>query len=417
MSKEEFTNADRRTFLKTSGALGTAGIAALAGCSGGGSGGSGGSDGGSSGGSDGGSSGGTTTGSASSSGSGGDAAVREEYGLPDLGYDVGGTLNIFQWTDYWPQGTVETFENAYGVDVNVSNYASNEEMFNKLKAGGTGQFDLIFPSDYMVNIMIDQGMLSPLDLEKLPHWENLESQWVDTAPYDTGEERYSAPYQWGTSGVGYNAEVTPDVDASSWDALWNDAYGGQITMLNDMREALGASLKRLGYSLNSTNETEIKEAKEALIQQKELLQTYDSVNMSENLINGNASPIHTWSGDAFSAYWELYQDGSSPIQYQVPEEGAVVWIDTGCVTSEAKNPNAAHAFINFFLNAKMNAEITNYVYYATPNEAAKEYVDDAALNNESIYPSEETMSNLEFIRNLGDATKMWSQAWTEVQNA
>jgi spermidine/putrescine transport system substrate-binding protein len=418
MSKEEFTNSDRRTFLKTSGALGTAGIAALAGCSGGG--GSGDSSGGSSGGSDDGSmddtdsgSGGTTT----SSGSRGDASVREEYGLPELDYELEDQLNVFQWTDYWPQGTVEIFENAYGVDVNVANYASNEEMFNKLNAGGTGQYDVIFPSDYMVNIMISQEMLQPLDLQKLTHWDNLEDQWVDTAPYDSGDERYSAPYQWGTSGIGWNTDVTPDVDASSWDALWNEEYAGQINMLNDMRETIGASLKRLGYSLNSKNEDEIQEAKEALIQQKELLQTYDSVNMSENLINESASPIHTWSGSAFSAYWELYSDGSSPINYQVPDEGGVVWIDTACITDKAKNTNAAHAFINFTLNAKVNAEITNYVYYATPNAAAKEYVDEAALDNESIYPSEETMQNLEFIRNLGEATTMWSEAWTEIQNA
>jgi spermidine/putrescine transport system substrate-binding protein len=420
MSKKEFTNADRRTFLKTSGALGTAGIAALAGCSGGGgSGGSGGGDGGSSGGSDD-SSGGSDGGSGGSTGtssSRGDASVREEYGLPELSYELEDQLNVFQWTDYWPQGTVEIFENAYGVDVNVANYASNEEMFNKLNAGGTGQYDLIFPSDYMVNIMIGQEMLTPLDLDKLTHWENLESEWVETAPYDTGDTRYSAPYQWGTSGVGWNTEVTPDVDASSWDVLWDEEYAGQINMLNDMRESMGAALKRLGYSLNSQNESEIQEAKESLIQQKELLQTYDSVNMSENLINESASPLHTWSGSAFSAYWELYSDGSSPINYQVPDEGGVVWIDTACVTGEAANPNAAHAFINFTLNARVNAEITNYVYYATPNEAAKEFVDDAALENESIYPSEETMQNLEFIRNLGEATTMWSEAWTEVQNA
>ena len=127
--------------------------------------------------------------------------------------------------------------------------------------------------------------------------------------------------------------------------------------------------------------------------------------------------VHAWSGDAFSAYWELYSDGSSPIDYRVPDEGGVVWIDTACITDEAKAPNAAHAFINFTLNAQVNAEITNYVYYATPNAAAKEYVDEAALENESIYPSEETMQNLEFIRNLGQATTMWSEAWTEVQNA
>ncbi|MFC7046789.1 spermidine/putrescine ABC transporter substrate-binding protein [Halobacteriaceae archaeon GCM10025711] len=404
MTERKFT--DRRTFLKTTGALASA--AAIAGCLGG--------DGG-----DGeetttasGGGGGTTT---SGSSNKGDASVREEYGLPELDYDVGDTLNVYQWTDYWPSGTVKIFEQAYGVSVNVSNYASNEEMFSKLKAGGTDQFDVVFPSDYMINVMADQGLLQPLDLEKIPHWENLEDRWVNEAPYDPGEERYSSPYQWGTSGIGWNKNVTPDVDATSWDALWNDAYAGQITMLNDMRESLGASLKRLGYSLNTKNEDEINEAKEALIQQKDLVLQYDSVNMAENLINEQASPIHAWSGDAFSAYWELYADGSSPVDYRIPEEGGVVWIDTAAVTKEAKNPNGAHAFINFTLNAKVNAKISNYVYYPTPNAAAKEFIDDAALNNPSIYPPDETMKKLEFIRNLGQATTLYSEAWTEVQNA
>jgi len=281
----------------------------------------------------------------------GDPSVREEYGLPELNYPLEEQLNVFQWSAYWPLNddfnTINVFEDAYGVEVNVSNYASNEEMFNKLKAGGTGQFDVAFPSDYMVNIMASQEMVQPLDLAKLPHWQNLEDNWVDTAPYDPGSERYSAPYFWGTSGIAWNENMLPEgteLPLTSWDALWNESFAGQMRMLDDMRETIGASLKRLGYSLNSTDESEIEEAKEALIQQKDLLKTYSSTGMAEALINENASPIHSWSGEPFSAYWELYQDGSSPVGYRVPNEGSVVWVDTAVVTKDAKNPNAAHAF-------------------------------------------------------------------------
>jgi len=406
MKPEHYSN--RRTFLKTTGALGVGGIAGLAGCSSGGDG-----DDGGNGGSD-----TTTTAQQTTQADRGDASVREEYGLPELDYALEDSLNVFQWTDYWPSGTVEIFEEAYGVTVNVSNYASNEEMFNKLKAGGSGQFDVVFPSDYMVNIMQSQDLIQSLDLAMIPHWDNLEAKWRDEAPYDPTDDRFSAPYQWGTSGVGWNTNVAPDVpDQPTWDVLWDDAYSGQITMLNDMRETIGAALKSLGYSLNSQNEAEIKEARDLLIEQKPLLLTYDSVNMADNLQNENASPIHTWSGSAFQAYWGTYSDGSSPIKYRMPEEGGVVWVDTAAVTKEAKAPNAAHAFINFFLNAKVNAKITNYVYYGTPNGAAKEYVDEAALNNEAIYPPEEVMAKLEFIKNVGDATTYWSEAWTEIQNA
>ncbi|WP_229774098.1 polyamine ABC transporter substrate-binding protein [Halocalculus aciditolerans] len=362
---------------------------------------------------------GTTTGTTGGGGSAqGSADVRAEWGLPDLDYDVGDSLNVFQWTDYWPSGTVEIFEKAYGVNVNVSNYASNEEMFNKLKAGGTGQFDLIFPSDYMVNILASQGMIQQVNLDKLSNFDNLERRWIDQAPYDPDPGRWSVPYQWGTSGCGWNTNMTPDIEYPfSWDLMWSDEYGGQMTMLNDMRETIGASLKRLGYSLNSTKESEIQEAKEALIEQKPLLTTYSSVSRDAALQNEQASPVHLWSGDAFSAYWATYTDGESPIGYRVPKEGGVVWVDTAAVTKEAANVNAAHAFITFFLNAEINAKISNYVYYPTPNAAAKEYIDDAALNNPAIYPPDEVMQNLEFIRNIGQATQLYSEAWTEIQNA
>lgn len=403
-------SSNRRRFLKIAGTTGAGALTGLSGCLGGSGTPTDGDD-------------GTTTSTATPEDRG-DPAVREEYGLPELNYPLEDQLNVFQWSDYWPLNenfdTVGVFEQAYGVEVNVSNYASNEEMFNKLKAGGSGQFDLAFPSDYMVNILADQEMVQPLTLDKLPHWENLETKWVEEAPYDPGSERYSAPYFWGTSGIGWNENMLPEgteLPLTSWDAMWNENFAGEMTMLNDMRETIGAALKRLGYSLNSRTESEIQEAKEILVDQKDLLMTYDSVNMAENLVNENASPIHTWSGSPFQAYWELHEDGSSPIGYRVPEEGSVVWVDTAVVTKGARNPNAAHAFVNYTLNAEVAGNIANYVYYPSPNGAAREYIYDSMLNNDRIYPPERIMNELEFIRNLGDATTLWSEAWTEIQNA
>ena len=379
---------DRRRFLKAIGGLAAVGTTGLAGCLGG----------------DDGSGDGTGDG-----GSDGDAT--------ETGGGVEDELNVFQWGDYWPDGFVQGFEDAFDVQVTVSNYASNEEMFNKLKAGGSGQFDLIFPSDYMVNILQDQGMIQPLDRSKLPNWENLSARF-EAAPYDPGEERYSAPYQWGTSGIGWNANVIGEPDISSWDALWDEQWAGQMTMLDDMRETIGAALKRLGYSLNTTDESEIQEAKESLIQQKDLLKNYDSSNFQTALINEEASPLHGWSGGIFAAYWEMWsEDEGSPINYAIPEEGSVVWVDTAAITTEAEHPNAAHAFINYFLDAKHGAEVTNYTYYGSPNEAAEEHINDEILDDEKIYPDETTMEKLEFIENVGEATKLYDEAWTEIQNA
>jgi len=399
------TARGRRRFLKTTGSLTAVGLTGLAGCTGGD-----GSDQATT------TDAGTTTEASSGTTTEGSGSPREEYGLQELDYELEDQLNIFQWGDYWPDGTVQNFEEAYGVNVNVSNYASNEEMFNKLNAGGTGQYDLIFPSDYMINVLTEQGMIQPLDLDKIPNHGNLSDQFTE-APYDPGSETHSAAYQWGTSGIAYNREMIGDAEISSWEAMWNSEWSGQMTMLDDMRETIGAALKRLGYSLNTTDEAKIEEAKELLIEQKELLSTYDSSNFTTNLINQQASPVHAWSGGAFQAYWETYEDGSSPIQYVVPDEGAVIWVDTGAVTAEASNPNAAHAFINYYLNAQVGAEITNWTFYGSPNEAAEQYISEDILNNESIYPDSETMDQLEFIENIGQATQMYSQAWTEIQNA
>lgn len=395
----------RRRFLKTTGSLTAVGLTGLAGCTGGD-----GSDQETT------TASGTTTEAASGTTTEGSGDPREEYGLEELDYELEDQLNVFQWGDYWPDGTVQDFEEAYGVTVNVSNYASNEEMFNKLQAGGTGQYDLIFPSDYMINVLVEQDMLQQLDLNKIPNHGNLGDQFSDT-PYDPGSEVYSAAYQWGTSGIAYNTEMIGEADISSWEAMWNEEWGGQMTMLDDMRETIGAALKRLGYSLNTTDEAKIEEAKELLIEQKELLSTYDSSNFTTNLINQQASPVHAWSGGAFQAYWETYEDGSSPIQYVVPDEGAVIWVDNGAVTADASNPNAAHAFINYYLNPQIGARITNWTYYGSPNEAAEEYISDDILDNESIYPDSETMDQLEYIQNIGQATQTYSQAWTEIQNA
>ena len=404
---------NRRTFLKTTGALSVVTLGGLAGCSG--DGGSDGSDGGSDG-SDGDGNGGSTGGTDTEAGSGDAADLREEYGLAELDYETEDRLNIFQWGDYWPDDTIGIFEDVYGVTVNVSNYASNEEMFNKLKSGGTDQYDLIFPSDYMVNILHGQEMIQALDMSKIPAAGNLSSRFTE-APYDPGEDRYSMPYQWGTSGIGYNSDMIGDVDITSWEALWNSEWEGQITMLDDMREAMAVALKQLGYSLNTKEESEIMEARDRLIEQKDLLKSHDSSNFQTNLINEQASPLHGWSGGIFQAYWETFEDDSSPINYVVPEEGSVVWVDTAAVTVDAKNPNAAHAFINYVTNAQIAAKITNYTYYGSPNAAAEEYISDDVLSNESIYPDEETMQNLEFIKDLGDATTLYSEAWTEVKNA
>jgi spermidine/putrescine transport system substrate-binding protein len=344
----------------------------------------------------------------------GDADLRNDLGLEYPDYELEDSLTIFQWTNYWPEQTVDNFEQAFDVSVTVERYDSMSEMRANLDAS---RHDLVFPADWAFPSLVSNDRLAPLDLNKLPNWSNLADRWVETAPYDTGPKRHSAPYQWGTSGIAWNAEMIDTEEIDAWDAMWNEAYDGQMTMLDSQRETIGAALKKLGYSLNSQTQSEIREAKAELLRQKELLMGYDTTNMISNLTDQQASPVHTWSGESTTAYWNTYSDGSSPIHYRIPESGGVQWIDAAAVTKGARHPNAAHAFINYFLSARVGAAITNYNYYGSPNAAAEEHIKDAVLNNPSVYPDEETLERLEFVRDVGEANQYYADAWEEIKNA
>ncbi|MCT9097702.1 spermidine/putrescine ABC transporter substrate-binding protein [Haloarchaeobius sp. HME9146] len=343
----------------------------------------------------------------------GNSVLRSQLGLSTPAYDIEGELRVFQWKNYWPRETVRTFESAFGVDVTVDYYGSNEEMYRGLRDRGTAPYDLIFPSGYFVTGLAERGEVASFDLAKLPNWSNLETRWQVNPPYDPGPGRHSVPYQWGTVGVGWNRELASFADPVSWAVLWDPDYAGRITMLNDVRQTLGVALKRLGYSLNTTSESEIREAGELLREQRPLLREYNSTNMVSNLVDRRASPIHTWSGHAFVAYWHLFADGGSPIEYRIPEEGGVMWVDTVAMPVDARHPGAAHAFVDYLLDPRVNASISNYVFYATPNEAAWPYVDDWILENPDIYPPPDRLEKLEFVRDVGPAIQTYDEVWED----
>lgn len=387
-------SVNRRTFLQATGTLGVGSAIALAGCIGG----------------------------SETNNSSGDASLREKLGLPELDYEIENSLNVFQWTGYWPPKTVQNFQKAYGVNVSVSNYASNGEMFSKLKAGGSGQFDVIFPTGNMLPVLTSQEMLQPLNLKKIPTWDNLEKRWRNQQSYEPGNKRYSMPYQWGTSGVGWRTDMVNSIgNPPSWDVMWDKQYKNQMTMLNSWHETIGASLMRLGYSVNAKEPAKIEEAKKECIKQKSLLKTYDSVNTTEHLLNKTASPVHTWNGDVMQAYNQLAKrEKVPPVKFYIPEEGGIKWLDTMTITQNAAHVNAAHAFATFLLNGKVGATITEFNGYATPNKAAKQYLSDKRVNNPIINPASSTMKRLEFASRFVESPEVrqhYIEAWTEIQNA
>ncbi|MFC7046039.1 PotD/PotF family extracellular solute-binding protein [Halobacteriaceae archaeon GCM10025711] len=405
----------RRAILGMSGSALATG---LAGCTSGGGGGSGGQQ--------------TTETTTSTTGetstttaSGSKQELMDKYDLELVDYadQVEDELTILQWNAYWPTDIVPNFEKLYDIDVSVSIFSSNEAMFNKLKSLGPGQVDIIFPSDFMVNIMATQGMLRTLNKDKIPNYGNLKDKF-ESVDYEPGDApgTYSMPYNWGWSAMGNNTDVTGGPLEPTWDEMFNEEYDGQITMLNNMRETIGVALLKLGYSINTTDEAKINEAKELLIQQKEngLVKAYDSTNVESLLTNKEVSPAHGWNGQVFGAYRNLMNDNhEAPVEFVIPEEGNVIWTDAAVLDKEAPHPNAAHAFLNYINNVKVHAEITSWLIYPTILENEKEHRTDkwAFEKLEGFSPTEEQLGRMEYIENVGQATKHFSEAWTEVKNA
>lgn len=314
--------------------------------------------------------------------------------------ETDGDLNFYNWTEYIDPELITAFEEEFGVDVVEDFYDSNEAMLAKLQSGAI--YDLTVPSDYMVGIMIDEGILMQLQKDAIPNISNLDPFFADPA-YDPGGV-YSAAYQWGTTGLGVNMDVVGEDFDPSWSLVFDpelvSEYPGGISLLNDPRETMGAALKYLGYSLNSTSEEELQEAADVIAGVKDYIAAFDSDLFADNLVNGEMSVTHGYSGGYLVAIDSI--DGWDTFAYVIPEEGGTVWIDNMAVPANADHPCTAHAFINFLLDAENGATLTNWNFYASPNAASEEFILPEILEDETIYPSEELSERLEIITDTGD---------------
>jgi spermidine/putrescine-binding protein len=254
----------------------------------------------------------------------------------------------------------------------------------------------------MVGIMIDEGLLMALDQDAIPNMANLDEDFVNP-PYDPNSE-YTAAYQWGTTGLGVNMSVVGEDFEPSWALVFDpeltSTYGGGVSLLNDPRETMGAALKYLGYSLNSTSEEELQEAADLIAEAKANITAFDSDQYDENLVTGEVAVSHGYSGNFFTAFADT--DNPDNWAYVIPEEGGTVWVDNMAVPAVAEHPCTAHTFINYLLDAETGAALTNWNYYASPNAAAEEFILEEILTDDTIYPSDDLMNKLEIIRDTGD---------------
>ncbi len=329
--------------------------------------------------------------------------------------DTDGDLALYNWSEYIDPDLVSQFEEEYDVSVTEDFFDSNEQMQPIIAQGSSG-YDVIVPSDYMVSILIEGGDIMALNKDAIPNYENLADDFRSGLPYDP-DGAYSAPYQWGTTGLGVDKAVLGEDFPRSWGLVFDHdlvaEYGtsGKLSLLNDPRETMGAALKYLGYSLNSTSEDELAEATELVRNAVGDLAAFDSDSYDENLATGQTAVAHGYSGNFFTQFDEA--DDPSQYEYFVPDEGGTRWVDNMAVVADAPHPCTAHTFINFLLDAENGAALTNWNYYGSPNGAAEEFIDPEILEDPAIYPTD--VSKLEFIADTGSFEVNFADAFAEAR--
>lgn len=316
------------------------------------------------------------------------------------------TLNIYNWADYLDDAVIREFEREYGIRVIYNVYSNNEELHARLRGGASG-YDVIFPSDYMAEVLIAEGLLQPIPREAVPNLAYIDERFLDL-PFDPGNQ-YTVPYLWGSTGIGVNTRYVKE-PVDSWDILWDPKYRGRIAMLNDPREVFGVALKRLGYSANTRDLEALEKAKELLVEQKPLVLTYDSDNTEILLVSEEVWLAHGYSGDVLRA-----MEDNPDITYVVPKEGGLLWMDVMAIPKTARNVDGALKFINFILRPDIHARLAEANQYPTPNRAAWEYHDEEFRQNPAIYVPDDVMERMEWIEDLGDMATVVDRLWTEVK--
>ena len=316
-------------------------------------------------------------------------------------------LNVYNVGDYIDENIINLFEEKTGIDVQYETYDTNEMMYQKVKSGSTN-YDLIFPSDYMVEKMKREGLLQKIDFSNIPNIKNIDKSFLNPIYDETNE--YSVPYMWGTFGILYNKKMVKE-PVDSWNILWNSKYKGNIMMFDSVRDTIGISLKRLGYSMNTTNSKEINQAMKELMKQKDLVLAYVNDEGKDRLLGEEVAMGIAYSGDAVTLIEE-----NPNLAYVIPKEGSNKWVDAMAIPESAQNKKEAEMFINFLLDpeiAKMNAE---YIGYSIPNVEALKLLDKNITSNPVAYPPKSIIDKCETFIDLGKKIKLYDEAWIKLKS-
>ena len=315
------------------------------------------------------------------------------------------TLNILNYDIYMDKSLLNEFEIKNNVKIKYDTYSTPEEMYIKAKAGASN-YDLIISSEYMIERMINEGMVNKLSFENIPNFKYIDETFKNQ-PYDPNNE-YAVPYFWGTLGILYNKNVV-DATSDSWSMLWDEDHNQRIIMMDSQRDAFAAALKLLGYSLNTVNEKELDEAKELLIKQRPLVMTYITDGAPDIMINEEADMALVWSGEAVSAMAE-----NENLDFVIPKEGSNIWIDAMFVPSTTQNQALAEKFIDFLCSTESTLRNIDEVWYSTVHTEALSQVDEELLNNPAFNIPQEDIDKMEMFRDPQEFIELYTERWTEI---
>jgi len=323
-----------------------------------------------------------------------------------------GQVIVYNWGEYIDPETLTMFEEETGIKVIYDEFETNEIMYPKVETGAS-LCDVVCPSDYMIQKMIDNDLLAELDFEKLPNaTENIGAQYWESSRQFDAENKYSVPYCWGTVGILYNKTMV-DEPVTSWSVLWDEKYADNILMQDSVRDAFMVALKLNGYSMNSTNEAELETAMQSLIEQKPLVQAYVIDEVRDKMIGGEAALGVIYSGEA------IYTQRENPdLEYVIPKEGTNIWIDSWVIPKNAPNMENAHIFINFMCRPDIALKNFEYITYSTPNEGAQKLIEDEDIRNSPIaFPDLSQYDNLETFSYLGEeGDALYNDLWKKVKS-
>ena len=331
----------------------------------------------------------------------------------------GGELYVYNWGEYIDEDVISQFEEETGITVVYDLFETNEEMYPVIEAGAVN-YDVVCPSDYMIQKMRENDLLAELNFDNIPNIDQIDPAYMGMSQAFDPENKYSVPYCWGTVGILYNTKLLDELGVpapTKWADLWDERLSGEILMQDSVRDAFMVALKKDGYSMNSESKDELEQAKQELIDQKPLVQAYVIDQVRDKMIGGEAAVGVIYSGEMLYIQDEVASLGLDyDLEYVIPEEGTNLWLDSWVIPKNAKNKENAEKWIDFMCRPEIAKANFEYITYPTPNKGAFELLDEDMQNNKAVFPDIDSLKDSEVYQYLGDDTDaIYNELWKEVK--